>query len=89
MTDRNDRRRARTIRVLVHLTSDEQYAVGVVASEWQGAVKVSRRLARLRPAVEPGWFPPGVDRDIYRAYLALGDLIVESRTDGVGSMPLE
>jgi hypothetical protein len=79
--ERNVRRRAVTVRVLVHLTSDGQSAVGVVASEWQGAVKVSRRLARLRPAREPEWFPPGVDRDVYRAYMALGDLVVEQRTD--------
>ena len=73
--------RAVTVRVLTHLTSDGQYAVGVVSQEWQGAVKVSRRLARLRPTVGPSWYPPGVDRDVYRAYWALGELIQELRTD--------
>lgn len=77
MTADNTRRRATTVRVLTHLTSDGQYAVGVVSSEWQGAVKVSRRLAQLRPLVSPVWYPPGVDRDVYRAYLALANLLRE------------
>lgn len=76
------RPRAVTVRVLVHLTSDTLYAVGVVASEWQGAVKVSRRLARLRPMTEPLGRPLGVDLDVWRAYCALDDLVREQRTDG-------
>lgn len=76
------RPRAVTVRVLVHLTSDAHYAVGVVASEWQGAVKVSRRLARLRPMEEPLGRPLGVDQDVWRAYCALEALINEQRTDG-------
>lgn len=81
------RARARTVRVMTHLTADGQYAVGVVTTEWQGSVKVNRRLARLRPVDQPLWFPPGVDRDVYRAYVALGSLIDEQRTDGT-SLPL-
>lgn len=80
----NTGKRAVTVRVLVHLTSDSQYAAGIVSSEWQGAVKVSRRLARLRPLVEPHWYPPGVDRDVYRAFCALDALVAETRTDGLG-----
>lgn len=76
------RRRAVTVRVLVHLTSDAHYAVGVVISEWQGAVKVSRRLARLRPALEPIGRPLGVDLEVWRAFNALADLVNEQRTDG-------
>lgn len=76
------RPRAVTVRVLVHLTSDAFYAVGVVASEWQGAVKVSRRLAQLRPMAEPIGRPLGVDLDVWRAYCALEDLVNEQRTDG-------
>lgn len=77
------RPRAVTVRVLTHLTTDGHYAVGIVSSEWQGAVKVTRRLARLRPIDAPVWYPPGVDRDVYRAYQALGALIDELRTDGL------
>ena len=76
------RKRSVTVRVLVHLTSDSHYAVGIVTSEWQGAVKVSRRLARLRPMVEPVGRPFGVDPDVWRAYAALEDLVNETRTDG-------
>lgn len=78
----NDRRpRARTCRVLIHTTASGQFAVGVVVSEWQGAVKVSRRLARLRPVIERSAPPPGVDLEIWRAWIALLDLIEEQRTD--------
>lgn len=76
------RKRSVTVRVLVYLTSDGQYAVGIVTSEWQGAVKVSRRLARLRPVVEPVGRPFGVDPDVWRAHAALEGLINETRTDG-------
>lgn len=75
------RPRAVTVRVLVHLTSDAFYAVGVVASEWQGAVKVSRRLARLRPMAEPLGRPFGVDLDVWRAYCALDALIEEQKSE--------
>ena len=76
------RKRSVTVRVLVHLTTDSHYAVGIVASEWQGSVKVSRRLARLRPMAEPVGRPFGVDLDVWRAYVALEDLVNETRTDG-------
>jgi hypothetical protein len=66
-----------TVRVLIYLTSSSQYAVGIITSEWQGAVRLDRRLARLRPVDPPEYFPPGVDRDVYRAYLALGALVLE------------
>lgn len=79
----NDKRpRARTVRVLIHTTASGLFAVGVVVSEWQGAVKVSRRLAALRPIVERSAPPPGVDREIWQAWTALLDLIEEQRTDG-------
>lgn len=78
---RNSGPRAVSVRVMVHLTADGQYAVGVVSSEWQGAVKVSRRHARLRPVPGPDWYPPGVDRDLYRAWIALDSLLSEQRTD--------
>ena len=78
-------RRASTVRVLVHTTAAGLYAVGVVVSEWQGAVKVSRRLARLRPIPAPHTPPPGVDRDVWLAWCALLELVEEQRTDGAGS----
>lgn len=80
MTD-NVRPRPVTVRVLIHLTAADQYAVGVVTSEWQGAVRVSRRLARLRLVAAVDWYPPGVDRDVYRAYLALAALLKEQCVD--------
>lgn len=76
------RPRAVTVRVLVHLTTDSHYAVGVVASEWQGAVKVTRRLAQLRPVGEPVGRPLGVDIDVWRAYCALGALVEEQESNG-------
>jgi hypothetical protein len=77
------RSRPITVRVLIYLTASGQYCVGIITSEWQGAVRVDRRLARLRPADAPVWYPPGVDHDVYRAYQALGSLIDELRTDGL------
>lgn len=74
----------KTVRVAIHLTGDSQYAVGIITSEWQGSVRVDRRLARIRPLVEPHWYPSGVDRDVYRAWVALDALITEQRTDGLG-----
>ena len=47
----NASKRAVTVRVLIHLGTDSHYAVGVVTSEWQGAVKVSRRLSSLRSSL--------------------------------------
>lgn len=76
------RKKATTVRVLIHLSPNSQYAVGIVTSEWQGSVKVSRRLARLRPLPEPSGRPFGVDADVWRAYVALEGLINETRTDG-------
>lgn len=75
-----------TIRVSVHLTGNGQYLVAIVSQEWQGAVRLDRRLARLRPLVEPAWYPTGVDRDVYRAWVALDALITEQRTDGLGQI---
>lgn len=79
----NDKRpRASTVRVLIHTTAAGRYAVGIVVSEWQGAVKVSRRLARLRPIPAPHQAPPGVDREVWLAWCALLEIVEEQRTDG-------
>lgn len=74
--------RARTVRVLIHTTKAGLIAVGIVASEWQGAVRVDRRLARLRPVPQPHSAPPGVDRDIWLAWCGLLEEIERTRTDG-------
>lgn len=66
-----------TVRVLLHLTADGQYAVGVVESSWQGAVRVDRRLGRLRPVERPGPAPLGCDPSVWQAWCALGGLIRE------------
>jgi hypothetical protein len=76
--------RASTVKVTIHLTRSGQYAVGVIQQEWQGAVRVDRRLARLRPVPVPSAAPPGVDQDVWRAWCALMDVIEEQRTDGLG-----
>lgn len=77
----SQRRRPATVRVLVHTTWDGRAAVGIVRSEWQGAVKVSQRLARLRPVGPLQPAPPGVDREVWIAWCALLDLVEEQRTD--------
>lgn len=77
----SERRRPTTVRVLVHTTPDGQAAVGIVRQEWQGAVRVDYRLARLRPVpavIDP---PPGVSRDLWVAAAALIDLTESLRTD--------
>ena len=73
--------RARTVRVLVHTTKTGMVAIGVVSSEWQGAVRVDRRLARLRPVPQPQPTPPGVDGDVWLAWCGLLDYIERTRTD--------
>lgn len=70
------------VRVAIHLTTDGQYAVGIITSEWQGAVRVDRRLARLRPVVRPGSTPEGVDPVVWQAYSALHGLITEQAGTG-------
>ena len=70
-----------TTRVLLHRTAGGLLAVGVVTSEWQGAVKVSRRLARLTPVAPVLWYPPGADRVIVDARDALSQLVDMQRTD--------
>lgn len=79
--------RARTVRVLIHTTKTGLVAIGLVASEWQGAVRVDRRLARLRPVPAPSAAPPGVDRDVWLAWCALLDHIEQTRTDGLPAQP--
>lgn len=76
------RRGGVTVRVNIHLTAAGDYAVGVVTSEWQGAVRVDRRHARLRPVDRPGSCPRGVDPVIWQAYAALHSLVVETTVSG-------
>lgn len=78
----NEVARARTVRVLIHTTRQGLIAVGIVSSEWQGAVRVDRRLARLRPVPAPSPAPPGVDRDVWLAWCGLLEEIERTRTDG-------
>lgn len=67
---------AKTVKVLLHLGSDgSAWAAGLVTSEWQGAVRVDRRLSASHPMPDVPSFPAGVDRDVYRAWLALGEVI--------------
>lgn len=72
----------RTVKVLIYTTKAGQIAIGVVESEWQGAVRVDRRLARLRPVPLPLDAPPGVSREIWLAWCGLMEIIEEQRTDG-------
>ena len=75
-------RKSTTVRVLIYLAHDGQYAVGIITSEWQGKVRVDRRLARLRPVPGPPPRPAGVDPDVWRALCALEDLVHEQRSEG-------
>lgn len=70
------------VRVGIHLTTDGQYAVSIITQEWQGAVRLDRRLARLRPVVRPGSTPAGVDPIVWQAYSALHGLITEQAGTG-------
>lgn len=70
------------VKVLIHLTADGQYAVGVVTSEWQGATRVDRRLSRLRPVERPSAVPQGVDPIVWQAYSALHGLVVSQTQSG-------
>lgn len=66
----------RTIKVLLHIARDNNsWAAGVISSEWAGATRLDRRLSSSRPLPAVEYFPPGSDRDVYRAWLALGDLL--------------
>lgn len=74
-------RKSTTVRVLIYLAHDGQYAVGIITSEWQGQVRVDRRLARLRPVPGPPPRPAGVDPDVWRALCALQALALEQSTE--------
>ena len=75
----NAGRVAVTVKVNVHLMDDGRYAVGIVTSEWQGATRLDRRFARVHRHTEAGLAPEGVDRDVWRAYHALRDLVCEQQ----------
>lgn len=67
--------RARTIRVLVHLDRSQRAAVAVHRSVWSGPVRLDMRLAAARPVEPVAPAPPGVDPDLWLAYVALGDRV--------------
>lgn len=81
------KRRGVTVRVLLHLTADGQYAVGVIESSWQGSVRVDRRLSRLRPVHRPG--PPaiGADPSVWQAWCALDNLLEEQTGQRPSTQP--
>lgn len=71
MTDRG-----KTIRVMIFLGSDRKsWAAGIMSREHHGRTTLSMRLARAHPMPPLEYVPPGVDVDVYRAWLALGALI--------------
>jgi hypothetical protein len=76
-----EKRRARTVKVTIHIGQTGSYAVGIITSEWQGSVRLDRRLARAHPMPDDLPPPPGVNLDVWRAFLALSDLITTHRTD--------
>lgn len=80
-------RKPRTVRVLIHTTRQGAVAIGIVSSEWQGAVRVDRRLSRLRPVPQPHVAPPGVDPDVWTAWCGLLEHIEVTRTDGSTTGP--
>jgi len=84
-----DERRSRpiTIKVLVHIGAGGEYwAAGVVRQEWNGAVRVSHRLVRSHPMPNLGVTPNGVHEDVWRAYLALSQ-VVQEQIEAAGQAP--
>lgn len=67
--------RPRTIRVLVHLDKHDRAAVSLLRSVWQGPVRLDMRLASARPVDPVAPAPPGVDKDLWLAYVALSDRV--------------
>lgn len=57
--------------VLVYSCSGESFMVSVIRKVWPGKVRVDRRLARTRPLPPIDVYPPGVDRDLWRALKGL------------------
>lgn len=63
---------------MLHLAADRQsWAAGIVSREHVGQTVTSTRHASAHPMPDVQYFPPGVDRDIYRAWLALGEYIAD------------
>lgn len=68
--DRDRRRSATTVKIMVHMTSDGSTAVGVIRSEWQGATRLDYRIKGLeRRPVPPA--PAGVDEALWAALCTL------------------
>lgn len=66
------------MRVMLHLGAEgSTWAAGIVRAEWQGAVQVNSRFARAHPMPAVESVPVGVDRDVWLAYVALGELVRE------------
>jgi len=77
---------SKTIKVLIHFTTDGGVALGVMSSEWQGARRLDRRLSSARPAPRGmAAAPPGVRRDVWLAYVALRELVEEQREGGAST----
>ena len=65
--------RPRTVKVICHIGRGEVVAVGLVTQEWNGAVRVDRRLGSAQPVAGPlPARPRGVPEDLWLVYVALG-----------------
>lgn len=71
------RKRSITVDVMLHLTASGQYCCAIRTHEWQGAVRIDRRLWRLRALDRSPSRPLGVSPEVYDAWRALGLLVAE------------
>lgn len=61
-----------TVKVTVHLGRNGSVAIGVVEQRWNGSVRVDRRMAAARPALESAPAAPrGVPESLWLAWWAL------------------
>jgi len=72
----------KTIKVTIHLDGAGRAAIGVVESEWRGALRIDRRLAAARPL--PRDVPAatrGVPESLWLAWYALDARLRAWETD--------
>lgn len=61
----------RAIEVLVYDLGERRYMIAILEKVWQGARRLDRRLARTTPLMIEDACPPGVQPEIWVAYLGL------------------
>lgn len=69
----------RTIRVHLVVNSLGQVGVALLRQEWRGPRRLDYRLMSMRPVTMNTAAPRGVDPDLWLAYHALRDRVVEQQ----------